>query len=196
MKAKKEDKAGQVLRRISYEATKRFLPIIGEGGKGELLERVVKEKKPRLALEIGTLVGYSAIKIIRNLPRGSRLVTLEISPQTAAVARKNLEEAGMAEQAEIVVGSALKTIPKLKDKVGKRKFDFVFIDAAKDEYLDYLLLLEKNKLLDEKAVIVADNVKMFRDAVANYLDYMHNSGKYSSSYHDFGNDGVEVSNKL
>ena len=185
------NKTEDVLRRISYEATKRFLPIIGGGGKGELLERVVKEKKPRLALEIGTLVGYSAIRIIRNLPPQGKLVSLELNPSTAAVAENNLKEAGMLSMAEIVIGPALKTIPKLKGK-----FDFVFIDAAKDEYLDYLLLLEKNKLLDEKAVIVADNVKMFRDAVANYLDYMHNSGKYSSSYHDFGNDGVEVSNKL
>lgn len=192
----KTDKAEKVLRRIMEEAKNRFLPIIdyfGDGSKGALLEKVVKRKKPRLALEIGTLVGYSAIKIIRNMPKSGKLITLEIDSQIAAVARRNLEEAGVAERAEAVVGPALETIPKL---AGKGKFDFVFIDAAKDEYFDYLRLLEKYGLLNKKAVVVADNVKMFRAAVSNYLDHVRSSGKYSSEYYDFSEDGVEVSEKL
>lgn len=194
MRTKAANRAEAVLQRIREEAKKRFLPIIdyfSEGGKGELLERAVKKKKPKRVLEIGTLVGYSAIKIIRNLPLSGKLVTLEIDPKTAAVAKKNLEEAGMADKAEIVVGPALKTIPQLKGK-----FDLAFIDAAKDEYLDYLLLLEKNGLLEKKAVIVADNVKVFKEAVANYLSYVRHSGKYRSKYHDFGSDGVEVSERI
>lgn len=183
-------KADIVLREIEEAAETQFLPIIGKV-KGELLERAVRKRKPKCALEIGTLVGYSAIRIIRNLPPKGRLVTLELNPSTAAVAEKNLKAAGMANNAEIVVGLALKTIPKLEGK-----FDFVFIDAAKNEYLDYLLLLEKKDLMQKRAVIVADNVKMFRQDVANYLDYVRKSGKYKSSYHDFGGDAVEVSEKL
>ena len=186
----RQAKANKVLEEIERAAQTRFLPIIGDA-KGELLEKAVKKKKPKLALEIGTLVGYSAIRIIRNLPPQGKLATLELNPDTAAVAENNLMEAGMLSRAEIVVGQALKTIPKLKGK-----FDFIFIDAAKNEYLDYLLLLEKNCLLGRKAVIVADNVKMFKHDVANYLHYVRNSGKYKSAYYDFGGDAVEISERL
>ncbi len=192
---RKQDTVETILQRIRKQATKRFLPIIdyfGEkGGKGALLEKEVKKKKPKRVLEIGTLVGYSAIKIIRNLPQSGKLVTLEIDPQTAAIAWKNLAEAGMDKRAAIIVGPALKTIPKLSGK-----FDFVFLDAAKEQYLDYLLSIENRGLLSKKAVIFADNVKMFKAEMRGYLDYVRNSKSYKSKYHDFGNDGVEVSQKL
>ncbi|MBI2143015.1 class I SAM-dependent methyltransferase [Candidatus Woesearchaeota archaeon] len=188
------DKAEAVLEKIREQASKRFLPIIdafGEGGKGGLLEKEVGKKKPKRVLEIGTLVGYSAIKIIRNLPPSGKLVTLEIDPQTAAIAWKNLAEAGVEKRVTIVLGPALRSIPKLTGK-----FDFVFIDAAKEQYLDYLLSLENNGLLSKKAVIFADNAKMFKVEMAGYLDYVRNSKSYKSKYYDFGNDGVEVSQKL
>lgn len=85
----------------------------------------------------------------------------------------------------------MRSIPKLTGK-----FDFVFIDAAKEQYLDYLLSLENNGLLSKKAVIFADNAKMFKVEMAGYLDYVRNSKSYKSKYYDFGNDGVEVSQKL
>lgn len=189
----KSDKAEKVLRSIMEETGHRFLPIIdsGDGSKGRLLEAIVKKEKPRLALEIGTLVGYSAIKIIRNLPSSGKLVTLEINPETAAEAIENLKEASMLNKAEVIIGSALKTIPKLKGK-----FDFIFIDAEKSEYMMYLQLLEKYDLLNKSAVIFADNAKVFEREMADYLAYMRNSGKYRSNFYDFGFDGVEVSEKI
>ena len=192
MQAKSVSKAETVLQAIRDAAKENFLPIIDYSaeGNGDFLEELVRKKKPRMVLEIGTLVGYSAIKIIRNLPNDGKLVTLEVNPASASVARENLKRAEMDSKATIVVGSALQTIPKLKDR-----FDFVFIDAAKEDYLNYLLLLEKHKLLDKKATILADNVKMFKSEVADYLEYVRTTGGYKSSYHDFGEDAMEVSEK-
>jgi predicted O-methyltransferase YrrM len=70
----------------------------------------------------------------------------------------------------------------------------LFIDAVKEDYLKYLRLVEP--LLSSKAVVVADNVKRFAEAVHPYLDYVRNSGNYESSYHEVGDDAVEVSVRL
>jgi predicted O-methyltransferase YrrM len=66
-----------------------------------------------------------------------------------------------------------------------------FIDAAKEQYLAYLQAVEP--FLAPGAVIVADNIKLAPDAIAPYLAYVRHSPRYTSSYHDFGNDGMEVS---
>lgn len=186
-------KAEIVLQAIREASKEEFLPIIDYSapGKGQLLEELIRKKKPKRVLEIGTLVGYSAIKIIRNLRANSELVTIEIDPAHARTALQNIKKAGMEGKATIVIGNALSEIPKLSGK-----FDFVFIDAAKEDYIDYLLLLEKHGLLGEKATILADNVKMFQSEVKDYLDYVRNSGRYKSSYHDFSDDAMEVSERI
>jgi predicted O-methyltransferase YrrM len=74
------------------------------------------------------------------------------------------------------------------------KFDVVFIDAAKEEYFEYLKLLEKT--LHKGSAIVADNVGFMADQMKEYLDYVRFSGKYDSEYTPFGEDGVEMSVKL
>jgi len=88
-----------------------------------------------------------------------------------------------------MVGDAIKVIPKLTGK-----FDMVFIDAAKEEYFDYLRLVEKK--LHKGSVVVADNAGIFADQMKEYLDYARSSGKYASKYMPFGEDGVEISVRL
>jgi predicted O-methyltransferase YrrM len=80
-------------------------------------------------------------------------------------------------------------IPSINDK-----FDMVFLDATKDEYLEYLKLSE-NKL-EKGGVVFADNVKMSAHEMRDYLDYVRKSGRYKSKYIDVGFDGVEISTKL
>ena len=70
----------------------------------------------------------------------------------------------------------------------------VFLDAAKNEYLDYLKLSESR--LKKGGIVVADNVKIFAGQMRNFLDYVRDSGKYRSRFFDAGFDGVEVSEKL
>jgi len=187
------NKINEILQRIRDNAKKRFLPIVDHFGseKGELLEKLVKENKPKNVLEIGTLVGYSGLLIIRNLPPAGKLITIDNDSENAEIAKQNFNEAGVSDRMQLVFGDAINVIPKLKVK-----FDFVFIDAEKEQYLTYLKLLEEHNLLNPNAIILADNVKIFAAEVTDYLDYVHNSGKYKSSYHDFGEDGMEVSKLL
>lgn len=87
-------------------------------------------------LEVGTLGGYSTIWLARALPEGGRLVTLEIDPTAAEVARRNLERAGVADRVEIRLGRALDSLEVLAAE-GFGPVDFTFIDADKENNLAY-----------------------------------------------------------
>lgn len=174
----------KVLEEIEKSSKNYFLPIIGSE-KGSVLEKLIKENQPKSVLEIGTLVGYSAILMAKNLAKG-KIISLEIDPKAAEAARENIEKAGFSEKVEVIAGDAKKIIPKLKEK-----FDLVFIDAAKEEYIEYLKLAEPR--LNKNAVIVADNAKIFAEEMRDYLNYVRNSGRFESKFYDFGFDGVEVS---
>ena len=120
---------------------------------GKFLGLLAQISGARRILEIGTLGGYSAIWLARALPADGQLVTLELSPRHAEVARRNLERAGVAGRVEIRLGPALETLPQLMDG---EPFDLIFIDADKPayaEYLDWSL-----KLVRPGGLIVADNV--------------------------------------
>jgi caffeoyl-CoA O-methyltransferase len=180
--------ADAVLREIEELSKKEFLPIIGSV-KGKHLVSAVRKFKVKSVLEVGTLVGYSAILIASNLPEEGKVVTIEIKPESAERAKENILKAGMADKIEVHVGNALNVIRQLKGK-----FDMVFIDATKDEYLEYLKLAEGK--LKKNGVVFADNVKMFAGEMQDYLGHVRNSGKYKSENIDVGFDAVEVSTKL
>jgi len=169
-------KPDEVLHSIEAAARKEGLPIIGPG-KGAFLDEAVIRHKPRRVLEIGTLVGYSAIRMGRLLPSGGRITCVDINPSIARAAASNIEKAGLSGRIEIIVGDAKEVIPTLKGQ-----YDMVFIDAEKREYLAYLKACER--LLRRGSVVVADNVKVFADQVADYLDYVRNSGFYESAYRE------------
>ncbi len=117
----------------------------------KFLGLLVRMSGARRVLEIGTLGGYSTICLARAVgPEGS-VVTLEYEPRHAEVAAANLARAGMADRVEIVVGAALDTLPTLSGK-----FDFVFIDADKENNLSYLQWAVD--LGRPGTVIVVDNV--------------------------------------
>lgn len=109
----------------------------------------------RRILEIGTLAGYSTIWLARALPEGGRLISLEIDPRHAEVARANLAAAGLADRAEVRVGPAIETLPKLQAE-GAGPFEFVFIDADKASNADYFAWALK--LTRPGSLIVVDNV--------------------------------------
>lgn len=180
-------KADDVLKNIQEEAKYTFLPIIGPQ-KGRVLVDVVKQHKPKNILEVGTLVGYSAILMSQYLPKSSRITTIEINPQIAEIAAKNFKKAGVEKLIELKIGNAIGVIPTLINK-----FDLLFLDAAKEEYLQYLKLAEPK--LEKDAIVVADNVGMFENAMKDYLDYVRNSPQFKSKTIDFGFDAVEVSRK-
>jgi len=177
-----------VLRQIEELLEREYLPIIGPE-KGKHLVDTVRRFKVKNVLEVGTLVGYSAILIASNLPQGGRVVTIEVEPKSARLAEENIKRAGLADRVELLIGDALTVIPRIDGK-----FDMIFLDAAKNEYLRYLKLVEDR--LDRGGAVFADNVRMPAHEMRDYLDYVRNSGEYRSEYVDVGYDGIEISTKL
>jgi predicted O-methyltransferase YrrM len=180
--------ADEVLREIEAASEKNFLPIIGPF-KGKYLVEEVRKAKPVRVLEVGTLIGYSAILMGKEMQDKSEIVTIEIHRDEAELAEKNILRANIPAKIKIITGDALEVIPTLEGQ-----FDFAFIDADKNEYFQYLKLIE-NKL-QRNSVIFADNAGIFADQMGDYLDYVSNSSKYRSRYIPVGGDGVEVSIKL
>jgi predicted O-methyltransferase YrrM len=132
------------------------LPAIGVSPpQGRMLELLARIRGARTILELGTLGGYSTIWLARALPADGRLVTLEVSPAYSEVARGNIARAGLDHLVEQRIGPAIETLPALVAE-GAGPFDFIFIDADKVSYPDYLpWTLE---LAAPGTVIVADNL--------------------------------------
>ena len=167
------DRASKVLQSLEKMAQKEFVPSIGPT-KGKIITEIIKKYNPKTVLEIGTLYGYSAILMANILPVGGKVVTIELDKLIAATARKNIADAGLSDKIDIVDGNALEAIPKLD-----LKYDLLFLDAAKDEYLKYLKLVE-NKNLKKGSIVVADNVEVSKNEMVDYLEYVRSSGIYKS----------------
>ena len=168
----------RVLKSLERMGEKEFVPSIGPV-KGKILSKIIRKHKAKTALEIGTLAGYSAILIASLLPNDDTrkkavVTTIEIDKKTASIAMKNVQKAGFSDKIEIIIGDALEAIPKLD-----HKFDLLFLDAAKDEYLRYLKLAEQ-KNLHKNSIVVADNVGVSEQQMLDYLEYVRNSGFYKS----------------
>jgi predicted O-methyltransferase YrrM len=132
------------------------LPAIDvSAAQGRFLELLARIQGARRILEVGTLGGYSTVWLARALPADGRLVTLEVDPHHAEVARRNLARAGVAEQVEVRVGPALDALPRLVEE-GAGPFDLTFVDADKARTPDYVAWALR--LSRPGSVIVADNV--------------------------------------
>jgi predicted O-methyltransferase YrrM len=162
------------------------VPVIGRD-KGRMIRKLIDKHRCTRAMEIGSLLGYSAILIASALPPRGRLTCLEANGYLAKFVKSNLERAGLGKKAKVVVGDAVRVIPLLPGR-----FDFVLIDAVKEDYLQYLRQLEPK--LVAGAVVVADNTGVFRREVASYLEHVRNpAGRYTTQEYDFGDDAMEVS---
>ncbi|XP_066846190.1 transmembrane O-methyltransferase homolog [Anser cygnoides] len=150
--------------------------------KGKLVERLLRERAPRAVLELGTYCGYGAVLMAAALPPGARLYTVEPDPRHAAVAEKVIRLAGFDEQkVELIVGPSAEVIPRLRERHGLPKADFVFMDHGKRCYLRDLQLLEEHGLLAEGATVLADNV-VFPGA-PRFLRYAKSCGRYRCRVH-------------
>ncbi len=181
-------KADLVLKEIEKTSEHSFLPIVGPA-KGKILAQTVRGTNPRHILEIGTLIGYSAILMGKQLGKTTTITTVEIHPEEAKTARKNIKKAAIKPKIIVKIGNAIKIIPALGDC-----YDAVFIDAEKTEYYRYLRLMEDK--IHKGTVIIADNAGIFAKQMQDYLEYVRNSGKYQSRYIQVGKDGLEISNRL
>jgi caffeoyl-CoA O-methyltransferase len=122
---------------------------------GKFLHLLAKLSNAKNILEIGTLGGYSTIWLARALPENGRLITLELDPVNAAVAGKNIINAGLATIVDIRVGKALDLLPQIKAEA-LPPFDLVFIDADKPPYTEYFEWALQ--LARPGTILIADNV--------------------------------------
>jgi predicted O-methyltransferase YrrM len=128
------------------------LPDIAiSAAEGKFLHVLARAVNAERVLEIGTLGGYSTIWLARALPARGELITIELDEHHADVARSNIARAGLADRVEVRVGAALDVLPTLRGP-----FDFIFIDADKETYVEYFEW--SVKLARPGTLIVADNV--------------------------------------
>lgn len=133
---------------------------------GLFLNILVKSTKAINVLEIGTSNGYSSIWLgLATQENKGQLITLEVDPLKVKMAKENLEKAGLANTVKLIEGDAKQTLSILE-----KKFDFVFLDAEKEDYLEYFhLIFPKLKV---GGVIVADNVISHAEDLKEYINFV------------------------
>ncbi len=148
-----------IFREMEEYAAENHVPIINARGRKAFLD-VIREKKPHRVLEIGMAIGYSTLQIAENSADDVRITTLELSDERVGVARSYIARSRYADRIRILKGDAGELLTR--EVPQDAPFDFVFIDAAKGQYVDYFHKIQP--LLADSAIILADNV-LFRGYV-------------------------------
>lgn len=149
-------------------------PIAVSADVGRLLKILVSMTDGKVAIELGTLAGYSGIWIARGLADDGRLITVEYQDRHADFAAAEFITAGVADKVEIVRGAALEVLPRIAGRLGDSSVDFAFIDAVKSEYCDYFRLLRP--LMKVGSLLVADNVY---GTGAGWIDEGHGTDEFN-----------------
>lgn len=157
------------------------------------LNLTVKMINAKSALEIGTSNGYSSIWIAKALKetRG-RLITIEYWEKRMSLARENFKKTGVDDIIVPVVGDAVQILADMK-KEDKLRFDFIFVDANKAEYIEYFNSFDS--LLEKNGVIIADNILSHYKKTKDYVEELMNNKNYQSQILNF-EAGMMLSKKL
>lgn len=139
-----------LLERIEAEALAARVPIIRKETQS-FLKTLLVMHKPRKVLEIGTAVGFSALLMSAYLPEGGHITTIENYEKRIPIARENFRQVGKEGEISLIQGDALAVMKELTEA-----YDFIFMDAAKGQYIHYLP--EAVRLLAPGGVLVSDNV--------------------------------------
>ena len=143
-------------------------------GDAALLRILIESSRAKRGLEIGTATGYGAIVMGLGFERnGGRLTCVEVDAEMVKIARTNIRKMRLHEAVAVRKGAALDVIPRLSGP-----FDFVFIDAVKKDYLQYLRAIEPK--LAARAVIVADNVVQHARDMQDFLDAVRDERRFQS----------------
>ncbi len=135
---------------IKEKAIKEHIPIIMDDTL-EVVAKILEQAKPKRILEIGTAIGYSAIRFSEYLQNDGIIDTIERDEEKAKEAIKNIKELNLEEQIHVFIGDALEILPTMKGP-----YDIVFIDAAKGKYP--IFLEQALRMLENNGIIIADNV--------------------------------------
>ena len=138
------------LQKIKEKALEEHIPIIMDDTL-EVVDKILKELKPKKILEIGTAVGYSAMCFSEYLEEDGIIDTIERDEERVKQARENIVKVEVEDKINILEGDAVEILPTLNEK-----YDMVFIDAAKGKYPFFLK--EALRMLSENGIILADNI--------------------------------------
>lgn len=146
-----------VIEAIEQEALNTFVPIIRKETQS-FLKVLLMMKKPTRILEVGTAIGFSAILMSEYMPENGHITTIEKYEKRIPIARENFKRAGRESQITLMEGDALDVMKSLEGP-----FDFIFMDAAKGQYIHYLP--EAVRLLASEGVLMSDNVLQDGDII-------------------------------
>ncbi|MBE5923162.1 MAG: O-methyltransferase [Lachnospiraceae bacterium] len=144
-----QDEEG-IAEEIRKEALQQEVPIIRRET-GQFIKTLLEMNKPNSVLEVGTAVGYSAIFMSKYLPKEAHITTIENWEPRIAQAKINFERAKVTEKITLIEGDATEELTKLKGT-----FDFIFMDAAKGQYINYFP--DILRLLADGGILLSDNV--------------------------------------
>lgn len=165
--------------------------------RGELIDKVIAEKKPVRCLEIGTYCGYSALRIAKSLPEQGFLASIEVDPLFAAIATKVIDYAGLASKVKILIGTVESKVQRISDVLGQvpnsegsapqgRVADFVLCDHSKELFVPDLKLLESWQLVGPGTVVMGDTTVYPGDKATEaqeLLSYFATNPKYRVQQH-------------
>lgn len=146
-----------LVRTIEQEAVRDYVPIIRKESRN-LLRVLLKIKKPGAVLEVGTAIGFSTVLMGECLPENSHITTIEKYEKRIPIARENFRRAGMEKKISLLEGDAADVLKGLEGS-----YDFIFMDAAKGQYIHFLP--EVLRLLAPGGILVSDNVLQDGDVV-------------------------------
>ena len=138
------------LEKIKQKALEEHIPIIMDDTL-EVVDKILKDLKPKKILEIGTAVGYSAMCFSEYLVDGGKIDTIERDEERIQEAKENFKKVGVEDKIKLYEGDAVEILPTLNEK-----YDMVFIDAAKGKYPFFLK--EALRMLNNNGIILADNI--------------------------------------
>lgn len=152
-----ETENSEILETIEKEALETFVPIIRKEMQS-FMKVLLAMQKPLNILEVGTAVGFSALLMSEYAPKECRITTIEKYEKRIPIAKENFRRAGKEEQITLLEGDALEILKGLEGK-----YDFIFMDAAKAQYINYMP--EVLRLLETGGVLVSDNVLQDGDII-------------------------------
>lgn len=152
-----ETENSEILEAIEREALDTCVPIIRKEMQS-FLKVIITIQKPMRILEVGTAVGFSALLMSEYAPEGCEIITIEKYEKRIPIARENFRRAGKEQQITLLEGDASEVLKDLD-----QSFDFIFMDAAKGQYIHFMP--EVLRLLADGGTLVSDNVMQDGDII-------------------------------
>lgn len=182
-KAELQDNPQKILDTIDdFIATGNALMNIGPIKGADIVKRLAKYK-PKVAVELGGFMGYSAILFASHLPEDCKYYSFEANEDYVQIARKHIELAGLSHKVTIIPGEAQYTLPEFKKTFDNEKVDFVFLDHWKDRYVPDLRVMESLELIKPGTFIVADNIRPVSDnGPKDYSLYVESTPEQKREY--------------